>query len=436
MARIARRAGLALIVAIAIGVPDRAAAYSVLAHESSIDALWERTIRPLIGRRYPRATADQLLQAKAFAYGGSVIQDLGYYPFGSHFFSNLLHYVRSGDFIEAMIREARDPSEYAFALGALAHYAADNTGHPEAVNRAVAMMFPKLRAKYGDSVPYAKSPSRHIIVEFSFDVVQAAAGLYPPDLYHAFIGFEVSKPLLERAFRNTYGLELKDVFLFDEDLALGTYRRAVSEIVPEITRVAWRDKRDEIERLIPGIERHRFVFTFTRQQYEQEFGINYRKPGFVARLVGFFYRLLPKIGPLKPLRFEAPTPDAERLFLDSLKDTRDRYGRYLTAAGAGRLDLANTDFDTGRPSAHGEYELADKTYAELLDRFADRKFKGMPPALRRNVVAFYDAAPNRVSGKDEAKRIKRVSRQLADLKRTPGTNDTKDTKDTEVKPRR
>ena len=89
-------------------------------------------IQPLLAKQFPRATReDSCKQARAFAYGGSVIQDLGYYPFGSHFFSNLLHYVRTGDFVEAMIREARDVNEYAFALGALAHYAADNAGHPE-----------------------------------------------------------------------------------------------------------------------------------------------------------------------------------------------------------------------------------------------------------------------------------------------------------------
>ena len=166
---------------------------------------------------FPRATPEELLKARAYAYGGSVIQDLGYFPFGSRFFSNLLHYVRTGDFVEAMIRDAKDLPEYAFALGALAHYAADNVGHPEAVNRSVALMYPKLRAQYGDSVTYADSPATHVLVEFSFDVVQVATGAYKSEAYQRFIGFEVAKPVLERAFHATYGLEMKDVFL-DEDL--------------------------------------------------------------------------------------------------------------------------------------------------------------------------------------------------------------------------
>ncbi|HEV8345092.1 MAG TPA: zinc dependent phospholipase C family protein [Vicinamibacterales bacterium] len=377
---------LAIAVVVAAGRP--AAAYSVLAHEANIDALWDSAIRPLLLRRFPATTREQMLDARAYAYGGSVIQDLGYYPFGSRFFSNLLHYVRSGDFVETMLRDAKNVDEYAFALGAMAHYAADNTGHPEAVNRSVALMYPKLRAKYGDSITYAQARAQHVIVELSFDIVQVAAGAYVPDSYHRFIGFQVAKPVLERAFHDTYGLELPDVFA-DEDLAIGTYRRAVSEILPELTRAAWRDKKDEIARLVPGVTEERFVYRYTRQQFEKDFGANYRKPGLFARFLGFIYRVLPKIGPLQPLSFKAPTPEAEKLFTESLADTRARYAAALNAAAAGRLNLANTDFDTGRPSAQGEYPLADKTYAQLLDKLKDRKFESVPAALRANIKSFY-----------------------------------------------
>jgi hypothetical protein len=409
-----KAASLLLAVAVTL-VPQKAGAYSVLAHEANVDAMWDAGIRPLLEQRFPHATAQQVKDARAFAYGGSVIQDLGYYPFGSHLFSNLVHYVRSGDFVETLIRDAGDVNEYAFALGALAHYAADNTGHPEAVNRAVAMMFPKLRAKYGDTITYVESPATHVLVEFSFDIVQAAAGTYRSDAYHSFIGFEVSKPLLERAFRETYALEMKDVFLFDEDLVIGTYRHSISETIPEITRAAWRDKQEEIEKLMPGVARERFVFQLSRQQYEERYGADYRKPGLVAKLLAFFYKLLPKIGPLRPLKFEAPTPQAESLFVKSLHDTRERYRAALMAVGRGRLDLQNTDFDTGRPSKHGEYELADETYATLLDRLAKRHFDNVPTALRRNIQAYYAAAPDRVSSRKEAKHQKRIREQLAAL---------------------
>jgi hypothetical protein len=386
--RCIRSFAAAVVILTLVGAPREAAAYSVLAHEASVDALWDSAIRPLLVRRFPSTTREQLLDARAFAYGGSVIQDIGYYPFGSRFFSNLLHYVRSGDFVETILRDAQNVDEYAFALGALAHYAADNTGHPEAVNRAVALMYPKLRAKYGDRITYAQARAQHVIVEFSFDIVEVARGKYVPDSYHNFIGFQVAKPLLERAFRDTYGLEMSSVFV-DEDMAISTYRKAVSEIVPELTRAAWRDKHDEIARLVPGVTEETFVYRYGRQDYEKEFGKNYRKPGLFARFLGFIYRVLPKIGPLKPLSFKAPTPEAEKLFTDSLADTRARYASELTAAGGGRLNLANTNFDTGKPAKHGDYSLADKTYAELLDTLKDRKFANVPDGLRVSITNFY-----------------------------------------------
>jgi hypothetical protein len=411
-------AAIALVAGALFCVPPEARAYSVLSHEANIDALWDTHIRPLVARRFPQATREELLKARAYAYGGSVIQDLGYYPFGSRFFSNLLHYVRTGDFVEQLIRDARDPFEYAFALGALAHYVSDNIGHPESVNRSVALLFPKLRARYGPSVTYADSPAAHVMVEFSFDVVQAATGRYRTEAYQSFVGFEVAKPVLERAFAEVYGLEMKDVFV-DEDLAIGSYRHAISQTIPEITRIAWRDKREEIEKALPGVARETFLFNLTRQDYEAKYGATYRRPGLLARVLAFLYKLLPKIGPLKGLQFKAPTPEAEALFLESLRDTRERYRRGLDAVGIGRLDLANTDFDTGQPSAHGEYSLADETYAELLHRLAKRKFASVPAAMRRNLVTFFAAGPNPAASRKERKRLERVRKELAFLEASP-----------------
>jgi hypothetical protein len=407
-----------------VAVPRDTSAYSVLSHEANIDALWDSNIRPLLTRRFPRATRDQLVKARAYAYGGSVIQDLGYYPFGSHFFSNLLHYVRTGDFVETLIREAHDLDEYAFALGALAHYAADNTGHPD-VNRSVALMYPKLRARYGNSVTYADSPTTHVLVEFSFDVVQAATGKYVSDAFQSFVGFEVAKPVLERAFLATYGLAMKDVFALDEDLAIGTYRHAISQTIPEITRIAWRDKRDEIEKVLPGVAREAFVFAMTRQDYEHAYGAQYRKPSLMARFLAFLYRLLPKIGPLEKLKFRPPSPQAEALFVTSVRQTRERYRQALDAVGAGRVNLPNTDFDTGKPSTRGEYPLADETYDDLLDKLSDRKFEGVPDALRQHLVAFYAAPPTRTLSKKEQKRLARIREQLGTLLNTKDTEDTK-----------
>src|SRR5579864_1014468 len=185
--------------------------YSVLTHEEIVDLLWADQIKPLLLKKYPGTTEDQLTKAHGYAYGGCLIQDMGYYPFGNRFFSDLVHYVRSGDFVVALMHESQDVNEYAFALGALAHYAADLTGHP-VVNAAVPIEFPKLRAKYGNTVTFADDPKAHIRTEFGFDVVQVAKQRYSPDSYRNFIGFEVAKPVLERAFLKTYGIELKDVF--------------------------------------------------------------------------------------------------------------------------------------------------------------------------------------------------------------------------------
>jgi hypothetical protein len=373
-------------MAIAILVPRGAGAYSVLAHESNIDALWESHIRPALLAKYPRMSADALLEARAYAYGGSTIQDLGYFPFGSRFFTNLLHYVKTGEFVEAMVRDAQDVNELAFAIGALCHYAADAEGHAIAVNRAVPLMYPKLRAKYGDSVPYDKAPKQHMIVEFAFDVLLVAHGGYKLQAYHDFIGFKVSEPLLERAFKATYGLEMKDLFL-SEDLAIGTYRHAVGSTIPNVTRVAWEKKQDEIQKRTPGALREQFVLMLPRTEYEREYGKDYRKPSFLARILGALYAIVPKIGPLRPLSFKVPTPEAEKFFLDSLARTRSRYATELEALRAGRLDLPNVNFDTGKPSRPGEYALADKTIRELEKRARSSKRGVTLPLVRVRSLA-------------------------------------------------
>ena len=414
MERVGVRAASLLVFLALLAAPRDARAYSVLAHQANIDALWDTSLRPLLARRFPKATPDEVTQARAYAYGGAVIQDLGFYPFGSHFFSNVLHYVRTGDFVQSLVREAQDVNEYAFALGALAHYTADNVGHPEAVNLAVGLMYPKLRAKYGKSVTYADSPVSHVIVEFSFDVVQAASGAYVSDMYHSFVGFLVAKGALERAFLDTYGLEMSDV-LFSEDLAIGSYRHAISQTIPEITRIAWRDKREEIERLNPGAAKEKFIFNLSRPEYDKAYGTDYLKPGLLARFLSLLYRLLPKVGPLRPLQFQAPTKEAEALFLESFKGTRERYRASLDALGNRRLDLPNTDFDTGKPSARGEYRMADEAYAELLHRIAGRKSGSVPVALRENITAFYADAPATNLSRKDRKRAATVAADLAIL---------------------
>jgi Zinc dependent phospholipase C len=393
-----------------------AGAYSVLAHEAVVDTAWDSTIRPLLLRRFPRTTADGLIEAHSYAYGGSVIQDLGYYPFGNKFFSNLLHYTRSGDFVETMIRDSHDVNELAFALGALAHYVTDTIGHPEAVNRSVPLIFPKLAAKFGNEITYVEAPKQHVITEFSFDIVQSAGGMYQPDAYRQFIGFRVATPLLERAFLETYGVDIKDVFP-SEDRAISTYRYAVSQIIPALTAAAWRDKRDEIAALIPNVQQNAFVFKYRRVDFEHEYGSDYAKPRLFARFLAVVYRIVPKVGPLKPLSFKTPTPEAQDLFTRSFKNAALRYRSALEKVQSGQVEFRNADFDTGRPAVHGEYPLADETYAELLHKLASRHFEATPPALRRDVLAFYGQRPAPTSAsKDEQKHWTEVEAHLTALR--------------------
>jgi hypothetical protein len=384
-----RRAATVLIAAaFTVSLARPVSAYSVLAHEAMVDALWDDTIVPVLRQLYPATDAPRLQRARAYAYGGSVIQDLGYYPFGNKQFTNLVHYVRSGDFVEALVRDARDVDELAFALGAAAHYAADNVGHPDGVNRAVPLIYPKLQAKHGNDVIYADDPRRHVMVEFAFDVVQVATGAYLPDGFRAYIGFEVAKPALERAFLATYGLTLKDLFA-DPDLAIGTFRYAVSQTIPEMTRVAWKSKQDEIRKLAPTVRPDSFIYSLTRRDYEQAYGTAYRKPGFFTRFLGLLVRILPKIGPLSALAFRVPTPEAERLFAESFRASRERYRTIVIEARDGRLELANTDFDVGRQGRAGENPIADAAYIELLDTLSARGFAATPPELRGDIAEYF-----------------------------------------------
>src|ERR1700688_2729163 len=339
-------------------------AYSVLTHEEIVDLLWTDEIRPLLLKRYPGLSEEQITEAHAYAYGGAVIQDLGYYPFGSVEFSNLVHYVRSGDFVRELILQSQDANEYAFALGALAHYASDIAGHP-AVNQAVSIQYPKLRAKYGNSVRYAEDHTAHLKTEFGFDMVQVAKNRYASQQYHDFIGFQVSKPLLERTFPIVYGVELKDV-LAHEDLAIGSYRFAVSRLIPQMTQIALRTHEKDMMKETPDFAKQKFLYRLSRSEYEKSWGKDYSKPKFSTRFWAVVLRYMPKIGPFKAMAFNNPTPKTEDMYFKSINNTVDQYRIYLQQVRTNSLSLANTDFDTGKETIAAEYSLTDETYAKLL----------------------------------------------------------------------
>lgn len=407
---------LLLGLAAFLGFSCLSGAYSVLTHEEVVDLLWKDTIQPLLLKRFPGATPDDLKKAHAFAYGGSLIQDMGYYPFGNKYFSDLTHYVRSGDFIVNLIHEASDLNEYAFALGALAHYSSDNMGHPT-VNESVGLLFPELRNKYGKEVTYEDNPKAHIRTEFGFDMVQVAKNRYTSDRYHDFIGFEVSKPVLERAFEDTYGVPLKEV-IPKEDMAIGTFRRAISKIVPEMTRVALLARNKQMVAETPNFNARKFRYYLSRADYQREWGKGYRRPGFGTRVLAFFLKFVPKVGPFKALDFKIPTRKTEDLYIASVNRTLDNYKNLLKETKANELQLTNTDFDTGRLTHAGEYKLTDKTYAHLLDQLAKDNFQNVTPDLKQNILTFYKDPTAPLATKADRAAWDKVQEELERLRNT------------------
>lgn len=380
---------LALILFLIILVPQGASAYSVLTHQAIVDAVWEKDLQPILLKRYPNATEEELRKAHAHAYGGSIIQDMGYFPFGNAFFTDLVHYVRTGDFVENLITSAKTMDELGFALGALAHYNADIYGHPIGTNRAVPLIYPKVQAKYGDTVTYADDPVSHIKAEFGFDVLQVARGNYAPENYKNFIGFEVAPEVLEKAFLETYGLELKDVFV-SLPLAIGSYRYTIRSLIPELTKAAWHAKKDEIQAAHPGTTRNMFVYRMRMARYHEQWGNCYDRPNIFTRFTAWVIRVLPKIGPLKPLALVPPTPEAEKYFMESFNKTTQEYSAKLQQLqSAEKPTLRNLQLDTGQLITLGKYKPADETYTELLTKLSEKDFEHTTSSLRNDLLRFY-----------------------------------------------
>jgi hypothetical protein len=400
---------LVLLLVLSLACPVFCSAYSVLTHEAIIDAAWKGSIRPALLQRFPDATGEQLREAHAYAYGGAIIQDMGYYPHGSKFFSDLTHYIRSGDFVEALLRDAQNLDEYAFAIGALSHYVSDNEGHSIATNIAEPLLYPKLREKFGPVMSYEQDPLAHIKTEFGFDVLEVAKERYAPDSYREFIGFNVAQRVLDQAFRDTYGLALRAV-LGNEQRTIGSYRRDVSSLIPKATKVAWDLKKNEIQKDLPGITRREFLYNLSRSSYEKNWGKDYQGPTWSEHFLAFLYRLLPKIGPLKILTLRTPTPEAESLFEASFNATLERYRELLKQLQHGEVNLPNDNIDLGVVTPRGQYWLTDRTTAQLLDRLAGAGFAGASPQLRAELLEFYaqpaGADNKKLSNKDRRKLVR------------------------------
>jgi hypothetical protein len=402
-----------LLVCLSVLKPGVSKAYSVLAHEALIDAVWDRYFVPLLKNKYPSISDSLLKEAHAYAYGGAVAPDMGYYPFGSKLFTNLVHYLRSGDFVKTLISEAQTPAEYAFALGSLCHYYADVYGHSLGVNLAVPLQYPKDRTRFGKRVTYEDDEVAHQRVEFAFDVSQTAKGNFASRSYHDFIGFKVADSLLERAFYKTYQLHLTDVF-HNFSKAVGTFRWTVKNFFPTLTKAAWASKRATIKKENPTITAKKFRYKMKRANYNKEFGKERDKPGVLSHLLAALIKILPKIGPLAPLKFKAPSPEVENLYIRSFDSVQAHFSSALRALPAHKPLLVNRNLDTGTDTKPGEYRLADQTYGGLLLKLSETYLHWENAELKQNIIHYFSNGA--ALTKEDAKTRDEIQSALGSIK--------------------
>lgn len=392
-------------------------AYSLLTHEAIIDVSWKKSIEPLLLQKYPESSAEQLVTAHAYAYGGAVMPDIGYSPFGSMLYTNFVHNISTGDYIQALIDEAENINEYAFALGSLAHYMADIYGHSVGTNIAVPVTYEKLRAKFGDVVTYADHHKSHSRVELSFDVLQTARGNYATKAYHDFIGFKVSQAVIERAFFKTYGLEVKDVFR-SLPLAISTYRWVIKSLLPNIVRAAWANKKSDLKNVETGVTQQKFSFKMKNSTYYHEYGRDLQKAGFIPTVVSLIIPILPKLGPLSKLKYKPPTTEAERLFIKSFDSTLVNYQASLKMLDSNLPHLPNKTLDTGEKTVFGNYSIADASHADLLLKLHKQNFENVNSSVTDNLVKFYSFANPVLTTRKESRKWKEIKTALISLDNT------------------
>lgn len=370
-------------------IPCKSYSLGVLTHEAIIDAEWNNAILPLLKSQYPSSTDSEFTVARAYAYGGAVTPDMGYYPFGSTFFTDLIHYVRSGDMTMALLKDANSLNSLAFALGFLSHYYGDVYGHPLATNKSVPLIYPKMKKKFGDVVTYADDNLSHIRTEFGFDVLETAKGNFAAKSYHDFIGFEVDTALLAKAFYETYGLNLDELFSHHLHLSVETFRFMVASAFPFITRVAWASKNKKRLQTDSTKTSKIFRYKMRTKQYNKDFGRGYKNPGFTPVFASIIIRLIPKFGYLRALNFKIPTAEAEKYFDKSFDSISFNYTAKLHAKIAKQTSLKDDDFDTGLPTEKCEYTLADDTYNEWLLKLYANNFTTITPVIKNNIANYY-----------------------------------------------
>ncbi len=412
-----------------LALPLHVCAYSLLTHEQLIDLTWHDSIVPLLLSHYPNLTQAQLQEARAFAYGGCVIQDIGYYPSGDRMFSNLTHYVRSGDFVVNLFRNATNADELAFAIGALSHYIGDSVGHPYATNIAVPVEFPSLAEKYGKSVSYAEGRHQHVQVEFAFDIDEIAHHRVAPLSYLRHIGLKVSMRQLALAYYQTYGLTDEFSRFRRKRINVPAYRFATRTFIPRIAyAVTLLHRRREPaepttkERADYDEQVAKMAATDNWQRYRHHAGIE------TYMLAGIIF-IVPKIGPLKLVAVKGPNEQTEEEYLHSILLATDALRRdlhrFTAPSNSGpvslrqsrgeRHPLVNRDLDTGKVVQPGGYPLTDSTYARLLHQLVLNPTQHIPPGIKEDIQKYYANLDLPITTKKDPAAWAQVQADLATL---------------------
>ncbi|MDE3202313.1 MAG: zinc dependent phospholipase C family protein [Acidobacteriota bacterium] len=441
------RTAVLLLLLVASPWLPQARAYSLLTHEQLVNLVWKDSVVPFLLSRYPNLTAAQIDEARAYAYGGCVIQDIGYYPFGDRNFSNLTHYVRSGDFVLNLFRNAHDANELAFAIGALSHYVGDSVGHSMATNRAVPVEFPHLEEKFGSVVNYAEGPHQHVQTEFAFDIYEIAHHRMAPVHFYRHVGLKVPLKQLALAYYQTYGLTVN--FARKRSIInVRAYRFAVHGFIPRIAyAITLLHRRHE-----PEEPQTKDLATLDKQIAELATENNWahyrRHAGIGTYMLAGFLWILPKVGPLKLVAVKGPTTATEGDYLHSVEISTRVLQRTLAGftpnsasamARANRVlaqlapsnvatnrnmlllsrdrlhPLPNRDLDTGRVVQPGGYPLTDATYAGLLHSIVAEPKQSIPPGIKRDIEAYYSNPDAPITTKKDEGAWKEVQADLATL---------------------
>jgi hypothetical protein len=388
--------------------------YSVQTHQELIDLAWKQSIQPILLKQYPTLTKAQLQEAHAYAYGGCTIQDFGYYPFANAFFSDLTHYVRSGDFVLSLLHNAHTADELAFAIGSLSHYIGDTFGHSTVINLAVPVEFPKLVPKYGSNINYAENPHAHVQTEFAFDINQLSKGHFAPTDYMKSVGLEVPRDLLRKSFFETYGLNLPDIIGSKEN-SIRIYRNAVHDFLPNIARAETILHKKSFPTDTPSPDLDDLRKDLSQAAADNNWDAYRKNPGVTSHMYAGFLYILPKVGTLKMLSIKGPTSETEILYIKSLNRTIKALRFVLTNYDQIDRYIPNRDLDTGLVVKPGGYPLTDRTYAKLLSMITAHPDKVIPNQLKHDITAYYSDPEAPIITKKDPEKWAQVQANLKTL---------------------